>query len=505
MKNAVNVLEYLEASALRWPEKSAFTDGQDDYTFSRLMRTARVIGTGLSGYVGPSRGVAVCMEKSAAQIAAFFGAVYAGAFYCPVDVDQPARRMQAMLDTLRPAAVVADRAGAEKLGKLSLAGPVLLFDELERAEEDGEKLAAIRRQAIDSDPLYVMFTSGSAGAPKGVAVSHRSVIDLTEWFCGAFGFTEEDVFGSQTPFYFDASVKEIYAALKTGAAMRIIPRELFSFPLRLIEYINEQRVSCIMWVPSVLCRVAEFDTFETVRPRTLRTVLFSGEVMPVKQFNVWRRALPGVRFANLYGPTEAAVDAAYYIVDREFRDGEPIPIGRACENTDVFLLNERDERAAPGETGEICIRGTSLALGYLRDPAATAAAFVQNPLHDRYPERIYRTGDLGRYNERGELIYLGRKDRQIKHMGHRIEPGEIEATAEAVSGVRRACCLYDGRRSRILCLYEGTAPAPVLRAALQEALPRYMLPGEYHAVAALPVNANGKIDRRALAERFMQG
>lgn len=504
MKNVTNVLEYLEASARRWPDKPAVTDGQDSCTFSWLEQTARAIGTGLSGYVDPGQGVAVCMEKSADQIAAFLGAVCAGAFYCPVDTDQPARRMQAMLDKLRPAAIVADRAGAEKLGKLSLAGPVLLFDELEQTEENGEKLIAIRRQAIDSDPLYVMFTSGSAGAPKGVAVSHRSVIDLTEWFCGAFGFTEEDVFGNQTPFTFDASVKEIYATLKSGAEMCVFPRELFSFPLRLIQQLNHRQVTCIMWVPTVLCRVADFDTFETIRPRTLRTVLFAGEVMPAKQLNVWRRALPDARFANLYGPTEATVDAAYYIVDRQFRDGEPIPIGRACENTDVFLLGEQDERAGPGEAGEICIRGTSLALGYFRDPAATASAFVQNPLHDRYPERVYRTGDLGRYNGRGELIYLGRKDRQIKHMGHRIEPGEIEAAAEAAAGVRRACCLYDAGRRRILCVYEGTAEGPALRAALQEALPRYMLPAECRRMDVLPVNANGKIDRQALAEIFIR-
>src|SRR5690606_174328 len=207
------------------------------------------------------------------------------------------------------------------------------------------------------------------------------------------------------------------------------PKSLFMFPLKLVEFLNEKKINTICWVVSALTMISAFGTFEKTVPEYLHTIAFGSEVFPIKQFNLWRKYLPNARFINLYGPTECTGMSCYYEVDRDFELDEAIPIGRPFRNTDIILLNEDNKQAKQGETGEICIRGTSLTLGYYRNPEKTNEVFVQNPLNDSYPELIYRTGDLGRYNERGELIFVSRKDNQIKHMGHRIELGEIEVVA----------------------------------------------------------------------------
>lgn len=505
MKNITNVLEYLEHSAERFPDKPAYIDAQSSYTFSELERAARAVGSALCGVVQKGCPVAVYMEKSVQQIAAFFGVAYAGAFYSPIDVDMPAQRAQMILDTLETPVVIASNNSAEKLREMSYSGRVVLFDEIQFTPIDNEKLADIRRRGIDSDPLYAIFTSGSTGVPKGVVISQRSTVNLTEWFCSAFQFTEEEIFGNQTPFYFDGSIKEIYATLKSGATMYIIPKRLFTFPAKLLEYVNERKINCVMWVPSVLCFIVDFHTFKKVKPLYLRKVIFFGEAMPTKQFNLWRREFPEICFGNLYGPTEATVDSAYYIVKRELRDDEPIPIGYACENTDILILNEKNEPVKEGELGEICVRGVSLALGYYNDPEKTGEVFVQNPLQKHYRELIYRTGDLGRYNEYGEIIYAARKDFQIKHMGHRIELGEIETAVGAVSGVRRVCCLYDMQKGKIVCIYEGDVTDVEIINAIKQTVPKYMIPNIYHSVAEMPVNMSGKIDRPRLTEEFIHG
>lgn len=503
MKNITNVLEYLENSARRWPDKVAYTDAKSSYTFSQMERAAQAVGSALCRSVDRGCPVAVFMEKSVQQIAAFLGAAYAGAFYSPIDVDMPIQRVKLILDTLEAQVVVTDSRNAAKLEQIGFSGGVFLFDRICGGEIDAERLARIRRAAVDADPLYAIFTSGSTGVPKGVLTSQRSAVNFTEWYCEAFAFSEREIFGNQTPFYFDASVKDIYATLRCGATMHIIPKMLFSFPVKLIEFLNERKINCIDWVPSALCHIVNFRAFDKVMPQYLKKVMFLGEVMPTKQFNMWRRALPDVQYANLYGPTEATGDCTYYKITRELRDDEPIPIGYACENSDVLILNEKNEPVKQGETGEICVRGVSLALGYYNNPEKTDAVFVQNPLQKHYRELIYRTGDLGRYNEYGEILYMARKDFQIKHMGHRIELGEIETAVGAVEGVRRVCCLYDVPRGKIVCIYEGELGDAEIIDAIKKAVPKYMIPNVYHAVREMPVNMNGKIDRVKLKEEFI--
>lgn len=249
--------------------------------------------------------------------------------------------------------------------------------------------------------------------------------------------------------------------------------------------------------------IANLNLLEKVALPDLKTIWFAGEVFPTKQFNYWRCRLADAVFVNLYGPIEITLDCLYYTADRQIADTEPIPIGIPCKNTDVFLLKEDNTPAKPGEEGEICVRGTSLAMGYYNNPEKTARVFVQNPLNKAYPELIYRTGDLACLNDRGEYLFKGRKDTMVKHMGYRIELTEIEHMVNSEIGEIQNCCvLYQQEKKEIALIYESGEeyPAADLIRQLSQHLPKYMVPVKYIRVERMPMNANGKIDRMAVKE-----
>ncbi len=311
--------------------------------------------------------------------------------------------------------------------------------------------------------------------------------------------------GNQAPFDFDVSVKDIYSALKTGASVQIIPKRIFSFPTQLLDYLCEKRITTLIWAVSALCIVSELKGFSYRVPDTVNKVLFSGEVMPVHHLNIWRQFLPDAMYVNLYGPTEITCNCTYYVIDREFEPGETIPIGRPFQNEKAFLLDEEDRLVEqPRIRGEICVSGTALSLGYYNNREQTEKAFVQNPLNRQYSETIYRTGDLGYYNEQGELCYATRKDFQIKHMGHRIELGEIEKAMEKAGNVSRVCCVYDEISGKIIAFYEGTAEKRAIVKELRELIPAFMIPNVFCRKEGLPITKNGKIDRAALKKSYQK-
>ena len=505
-----NILQYLEATAPRVPNKLAFSTGAEGLSFGELHTHARTIGAGLLRRGYNAEPVAVLMDKHPHTIATFFGALYAGCFYAALDGDMPVARMGLILDTLKPRLLIYDKKNAKTATKLVeeglFSGEVLAWDDLSFAEgreltpADEAAMAAVRARQIDTDPIYVVFTSGSTGVPKGVIACHRSVIDYTESLSTAIGFDENTVFANQTPLYFDAPLKEIMPTIKFGATAYLVPKMLFMFPVKLCEYLNEHKINTVCWVVSALTMISSLGALESHTPTSLTTVCFGSEVFPRKQYDLWRAALPEARFFNLYGPTEATGMSCFWPA-RDLAPDEPIPVGRPFHNTDLFLLTEENKRAADGEEGEICLRGTCVTLGYYANPVKTAEAFVQNPLNPHYPEIIYRTGDIGRFNDRGELVFVSRRDAQIKHMGHRIELGEIEAAAAKVEGVRAACCVYDAGGKRIALYYVGGIDPTALTKALRASLPPYMIPAFCEALAAMPLTPNGKIDRKGLRER----
>ena len=498
-----NILEYLEKTAKRLPDKIAFSGAEGTITFAELEETAKRIGTYLTRFGGRSCPIAVMMQKTPVSVAAFLGAVYSGNFYTPIDVTMPKERVLSILHTLRPQVLLIDEKSRKAANNLGYEGEIIVLEEILGTEIDDGLLRKIRLSVIDTDPLYALFTSGSTGVPKGVVISHQAVVNLTEWYTEAFSISDVEIIGNQAPFYFDSSVKDLYAVLKTGAQMEIIPKMLFSFPKKLLEYLEEKQINYIDWVPSALCIVVNTGALENFQPSYLKKIMFCGEAMPTKQFNQWREKYPDAMFANIYGPTETTVDCTYYIVDREFADDEPLPIGYGCRNTDVFILNG-DRLVAEGESGELCVRGRCLALGYYNNPEKTAEAFIQNPLNPYYPEKIYKTGDIAKYNERGEIVFLARKDHQIKHMGHRIELGEIETAVNSIEGIETGVCLYDEGTQRILLFYcgtEETTQAYILK-CLRDKVPKYMFPNLMLKLEKIPQTLNGKIDRLALKEYY---
>ncbi len=499
-----NILQYLEYTAARIPEKLAFSDGERMLTHGETLTLARRVGTYLIHKGFQREPVLLLLERSPEAVAATLGVIYSGCYYVVLDTDMPIARMGQIVDTMKARVLICDEKHQKKAEDLKenglFEGDVLSWTSAKETDEDAMALDRVRQGQIDTDPIYVVFTSGSTGVPKGVAACHRSVIDYTEALCEVLPFSEATVFANQTPLYFDAPLKEIMPTLKYGATVYLVPKKLFMFPVKLCEYLNEHHINTICWVVSALTMISGLGALEKMPPRYLTTICFGSEVFPRPQYDLWRSAYPDAQFFNLYGPTEATGMSCYWRV-RDLAPDEPIPVGVPFNNTRILLLTDDGKEAAPGDVGEIHMQGTCVTLGYYANKEKTAEAFIQNPLNPHYPELIYRTGDLGRYNERGELVFISRRDAQIKHMGHRIELGEIEAAASAVEGVGQCCCVYDAPGKRIALYYVGDVPPKELIKALRDTLPRYMLPSICKVLSSMPRTPNGKLDRKGLRER----
>jgi amino acid adenylation domain-containing protein len=501
----LNVVEYLERGALATcPEKTAIIDGDDRYTFADLERHAkRCASLLIARRDGTSQPIAVFLPKGAATIFADLGIIYSGNTYSNLDVKSPPQRIKNILSNLQPALVITSRALLEAVVALGVERDrVMLVDEVfnDTVACDAAAIAARLERVIDTDPLCIINTSGSTGTPKGVVMHHRSVIDFMDWVMDRLGLDGTEVIGSLSPFYFDIYTLELYLALAKGSTIVIIPDELAIFPAKLVAFLAEKQISFLFWVPTIMVNIANLGLLDGVDLK-LTKIFFAGEVFPTKHLNLWRRRLPDALFVNLYGPIEITVDCTYFIVDREFRDDEALPIGFPCRNTSILILDDNNQLAKDNEPGELCVRGSSLALGYWNDPEKTAKAFVQNPLNKHYPELIYRTGDLVCRNDRGEILFLGRKDFQIKHLGYRIELGEIEHLVTSAGLVDNACVLYHRERKEITLFFEAKQPVQpsTIRQGLASVLPKYMLPTVFHQLEALPRNPNGKIDRQGLS------
>jgi len=490
-----NVLEYLEKTVKEVPDKVAFADDKIEVTFQQFYDHCRSIGSFFLNENVYKEPVLIFMEKTPNALTAFFGTIYSGNYYVPIDEEMPKRRIELIIENTKARVFICDNSTIEKVDQLGFEGKVLLFDDIIQTAINENKLNGVREQSIDLDPIYVLFTSGSTGVPKGVVGHHRGVIDYIENLSDVLEFNRETVFGNQAPLYFDACMKEIYPTMKYGATTYLIPKQLFMFPVKLVEFMNEKKINTVCWVVSALTMISTFGTFDIVVPEHLRTIAFGSEVFPIKQFNIWKKTLPETTFTNLYGPTEATGMSCYYRVDREFGLEEVIPIGRPFHNTQIILVSEEGKKVPKGEIGEICIRGTCLTAGYYNNQEKTKEVFIQNPLNPYFPDLIYRTGDLGKYNEEDQLIFVSRKDYQIKHMGHRIELGEIEANVTLEDRVKAACCIYIKESGKIALFYVGDITKKELSVFLKEKLPRYMLPNIIIQLEQLPLTPNGKMNR----------
>ena len=497
----INVLDMLENSVKEYPDKAAVIEEHRSLTYTELSDSSRKIASGILSHSVTGCPVGVYMEKGIDALCTFFGAVYAGGFYSMFNTELPDSRLQQIQSVLKAKVIVtADdlKAKAEEL----FGGTIIkTVSELLQTPIDEQALKAIRAHAIDTDPLYVNFTSGSTGVPKGIAVCHRSVIDFISCFTDIFGITDSDIISNQAPFDFDVSVKDIYSAVSVGATLVIVPREYFSAPVKLIDYLCEHKITTMIWAVSALCLISTFHGLDYKTPETVNKILFSGEVMPYKHLKEWQKHLPDAAYVNLYGPTEITCNCTYHILDKDRDYSEGIPIGVPFPNEDVFLLsNDNTKVTEQGKTGMIVVRGTALALGYYDLPEKNAECFVQNPLNKCYPELIYKTGDLGTYDESGELRFCGRADFQVKYMGHRIELEEIERAMSAIDGVERCFCVFDEKKQRLKGFYVGTIEKNDLSSIMKETMPVFMVPGFIRKIDEILLTKNGKIDRKKTIE-----
>jgi len=502
----VNVLEYFEAYLANADrERIAIVEESRSFTFGQMEEAAKRCATSILTRMDVTNElIAVFIPKSTEVVFADLGIVYSGNIYTNLDINSPEQRIRNILGNLKPSLVLASRGNGEKLRSLEVPEERILYiEDATSSDVDFDRNALWRRlgRIIDTDPLCVINTSGSTGTPKGVTLSHRGTIDFMDWTFTTLKLDGSERIGSLSPFYFDIYTLELITMLAKGAALVMIPDGLATFPPQLMEFLAARKISFLFWVPSIMVNISNQGLLDKFPLPEIKKVLFAGEVFPTKHLNRWRHALPQAKFVNLYGPIEIHVDCTYFVLDRELGDDEVLPIGFPCRNTEVLILNEENKQCEAGEHGELCIRGSSLAMGYWNDPEKTAAAFVQNPLNTRYPELIYRTGDIGYRNERGEICFIGRKDFQIKHMGYRIELSEIEHRALCVEGIANACVLYNAGRKEISLFFESkgehVTPAAI-RKELSSIFPKYMLPTAFYPLEELPRNPNGKIDRNGL-------
>lgn len=492
-----NVLQYLENSEAAYPQKAIFMDDADKITYAAFVNAAKRMGTYLLDKTNGrmNQPVVVLIDRNILSVLAFIGIVYSGNFYVPVDASMPLERIQAIYKTLHPVMILDARNNHCKDS-----GYIDVRAVINDMRIDEEALWKIRKKAIDTDPLYAIFTSGSTGIPKAVLISHKSVIDMVESFEDAFHFDHTCIFGNQSPFDFDVSVKDMYNAMKVGGSVVILPKKLFKLPKLLIEYIKQKGINTLIWAVSALRIPADFKVFDYIEAPDLRYIMFSGEIMPVRVLNYWMNHIKQARYINLYGPTEITCNCTYYEVLYQHKETEILPIGKAFRNSRVFLRDENGKMINDRDlVGEICVAGTCLALGYWNNATRTAQAFSRDSEVFGYDVRVYATGDMGYYNKDDDIVFVSRKDFQIKHMGYRIELGEIEAALNALPFLEISCCAYQKEKEQIVCFYQSKAECKKeIMDGISKMLPKYMWPGVYIYYEELPLNKNGKIDRLML-------
>lgn len=506
MNDGKTLIQVFENTVNRNGEKIAVCLKDERVTYNELKRYAMSIATGLIRYYEThnyKKTVVIAMEKSPMCLATILGVLYSGNSYTIVDVKSPFERVEKILNTLDTKIVMADSKGKKMFFSESNENVALLdLESFIASDVDYVGIEKIQSGVVDMDPAYVLFTSGSTGTPKGVVVGQRSVIAYSRAVAETFSFDEKTTFGNQTPFYFSMSILDVYVTLYTGATLVIIPKMLFSFPLRLFDYLKENRVNTLYWVPTAMELVADRKLFDDYDASFLKTILFAGEPLPPKYLNAWMDALPNAVFANLYGPTEVTDTCTYYLCNDKIEVTGSIPIGRCFENCDVFLLDENDNMIDKdsGKMGEICVRGSFLAYGYYNNKEQTEKAFVQNPLNPFYEEKIYRTGDLGIWKDEENLLCCGRKDNQIKHLGYRIELGEIENALSAIGDIGMIVALYNNVSDEIIVCFNGKVEESYVFLRSKELLPSYMCPAKVIRMDSFPINQNGKIDKKKITD-----
>lgn len=501
-----SVISWLEKSAKENPKKVVYTDYESSITFEEVNRKSKAIGSWLAKRQIDYRKklgnsvlpVGVITGRHILTPVTYLGVARAGNFYAPMDPTVPENRLNQILEVANPNILIADHENMEKARKLKFNGEIVSLEDIIETEIDEDLLSCACEFITEQSPLYAIFTSGSSGKPKGVLTSHYSVMCYLDGLNQVINLNDKDVLGSQSPLDYIAAVRDIYLPLMTGCATHIIPTEQFAMPNIVIETLNKYKVTTLCWSAAGLEVMAKLNAFEENKPKYIRQVVFSGSILPGKYLRMWQNAIPNAIFINQYGPTETTASCTYHIVRELADDNTVLPIGKPYKHYSVMVLKDDDKVAEPDEEGEICISGPALALGYYGDWEMTEKSFVQNPLNSKYPEKIYKSGDLGKIDENGILWFLGRKDRQIKHMGHRIELDEVEIAAMRIDGVEECSAQYSKEREILYLFYSGEATSKEISIYFRGNMPPFMVPRRIKKLEKLPKLPNGKKNMQEL-------
>lgn len=498
----MNIIELLEKGKSNFGNDIAYQYKDERITFSQVFEKTLSVATKISLNSEEKQPIVVISNKNVNIPSVYMGIAYSNCHYVPVSQEMPRNKIENILDLTEAKIIITDEENFEMVSNLNFNGKIFLIDDcVNQPIVDRTLIEERKNNIVDKNPLYIIFTSGSTGVPKGVVTSHASVVDYLLTFIDTFNIQQNEIFGNQAPLDYIAGIRDIYIPIITGCKSIFIPKNLFSTPKILFEYLNENKVTTICWVSAALSLCCQLNVFSEIKPLYVKKVFFTGSVFDFKHLNIWKKELDGALFVNHYGPTEITASCTYYIVDNDKEYDKPAPIGKAFNNREVFVLNENNELAKTNEVGEICVSGVCLAVGYYKNPEKTNECFIQNPLNKIYPELIYKTGDLGYVGEDGVLIFVGRKDNQIKHMGHRVELGEIESFTNANEHIDESCCVYNTKKSIITLFYSGTATPAEISKHLRESLPSYMIPRKLICLDSLPKLFNGKIDRQTLKKQ----
>jgi amino acid adenylation domain-containing protein len=499
----INIIEFFTETVNGHRDKVAFIDGNNSITFEELNNNAKLIANKIINLCACFNSpIGVYLPKCIESVASDIAITYSGNAYMNLDIKTPLKRIGNIISLVKPRVIITNTNLKEKIESI-ISDSIFIINVDEYTENEvipcNEYFLNRLSSLIDTDPYCIINTSGSTGTPKGVVLNHKSFIDFMAQTFDEFEFSGKDVIGSLSPIIFDIYSYELCLLMAKGAIMVVIPDSYSAFPIKILQLLQTHHVSYIFWVPTIMVNIANMNLLQQIQLPDLRLVWFAGEVFPTKQFNIWRINLPQTKFANFYGPIEITLDCVYYVIERNISDDEPIPIGKPFRNTSILILDKSNNLInEPNKEGELCVRGTSLAMGYYNNPEKTAVTFVQNPLNNSYPEIIYRTGDIVFINNLGEIVFKGREDSLVKHMGYRIELGEIEhIIINSLKLIKNGCVVYNHQRKEITLFYSADkelSPAE-FRKAIGTSLQKYMMPVVYIKLDELQINTNGKIDR----------
>ena len=496
-----NFLEHLEETARRLPDKIAFYDDRGSMSFRELETKARRIGSFLAELAAPRQPVALLLDaRSIRNIPAMYGTLYAGCAYAPLDITMPPERLRLLLELMRPAAALADEKGIRAFRNCAAEGiPLAAYEEAASAEISQEGLQAIRNRSGRSDPMSVLYTSGSTGIPKGSVQTHGSYLAWTAATIDIYGLTEDAVFGNQSPFFYANSVLDIITPVALGSTVYLLPSGALTFPKKMIRCLREHHVTLLCMTPSSFISVVNGNVLEPGCLPELKWGIMSGESMPWEPLKVWMDATPGADWWHYYGSTEM-FSVAVGRVDKNHHGGDRLPVGKPFPAVHILFLDENGKETSAGEPGEMYVSSPWIADRYHMDPERTTASWITDPLHTGCAERFFRGGDLGYLRKDGQLMVIGRRDSQIKHMGYRMEIGEVDAAMRKIPGIREECVMFDSGKDVLWCFYTGETDEKSVRAGLKEQLAKYMIPERFVRLEEMPHTASMKLDRGKLKE-----